>query len=349
VSIKRNGTVLKNKIEIMRKLASIQKIKNIVPIEGAEAIEKATVLGWQLVIRKGEFKIGDLCVYFEIDSVLPNKPEFELIRAKTNRIKTIKLRGQISQGICFPLSVLPNDVEVLEDMDVTELLGVTKFEPPIPANLTGEVKGLFPSFMPKTDETRVQVLEELLRKHEGTLCYIAEKLDGSSTTFYLKDEEFGVCSRNLDLLFNESNSMWKFAIENDLERKLKSLGKNIALQGEIIGEGIQKNKYKQRGQSVYFFNVFDIDSYSYLSLNEVKILLEELGLNMVPIVDENYLLESSINAIIEKSQMKSVLNKDTIAEGIVIRPLEEKMDKYIMQGRISFKAINPNFLIKYDE
>lgn len=333
----------------MRKLASIQRIKNIEPIEGAEAIEKASVLGWQLVIRKGEFKIGDLCVYVEIDSVLPNKPEFELIRAKTNRIKTIKLRGQISQGICFPLSVLPNDTALVEDIDVTELLGVTKFEPPIPANLAGEVKGLFPSFMPKTDETRVQVLEELLKNYEGTLCYITEKLDGSSVTFYLKDNEFGVCSRNLDLLFSESNSMWKFAMQNNLEEKLKSLNKNIALQGEIIGEGIQKNKYKQRGQTVYFFNVFDIDSYCYLSLNEVKFLLKEFKLNMVPVTDENYLLESSVEAVITKSQMRSVLNKDTIAEGIVVRPLEEKIDKSIMQGRVSFKAINPNFLIKYDE
>ena len=333
----------------MRKLASIQRIKNIEPIEGAEAIEKATVLGWQLVIRKSEFKIGDLCVYIEIDSVLPNMPEFEVIRSKTNRIKTIKLRGQISQGICFPLDILPKDVDLLEDMDVTELLGITKFEPPIPANLAGEIKGLFPSFMPKTDETRVQVLEGLLQNYEGTSCYITEKLDGSSVTFYLKDNEFGVCSRNLDLLYNESKSMWKFAIENDLENKLKSLNINIALQGEIIGEGIQKNKYKQRGQTVYFFNVFDIDSYNYFSLNEVKTLLKGLELNMVPVLDESYLLESSVESVILKSQVRSVLSKDTIAEGIVIRPVEEKIDKNIMQGRISFKAINPNFLIKYDE
>ncbi len=333
----------------MRKLASIQKIKNIESIEGAEAIEKASVLGWQLVIRKAEFKIGDLCVYFEIDSVLPDRPEFEFIRAKTNRIKTIKLRGQISQGICFPLTILPDGTSVEEDMDVTELLGVTKFEPPIPANLAGEIKGLFPSSIPKTDETRVQVLEALLKKHEGTSCYITEKLDGSSVTFYLKDNEFGVCSRNLDLLFNESNSMWKFALENNLEEKLRALNKNIALQGEIIGEGIQKNKYKLRGQTIYFFNVFDIDSYRYFSLNELKSTLSNLNLLMVPVIDENYLLENNVAAVIAKSQMKSVFNKDTIAEGIVIRPIEEEMDNYIMQGRVSFKAINPNFLIKYDE
>lgn len=331
----------------MRKLASIQKIKEIKAIEGADAIEKAYVLGWQLVIRKGEFSVGDLCVYCEIDSVMPDKPEFEFVRARSNRIKTVKLRGQISQGICFPLSILPEALEVQEDMDVTEVLGITKFEPPIPANLAAEIKGLFPSFIPKTDETRVQVLESLLEEYEGTSCYITEKLDGSSATFYLKDGEFGVCSRNLDLLYNESNSMWKFAIENQLEEKLKKLNRNIALQGEIIGEGIQKNKYKLRGQTVYFFNVFDIDTYSFFSLNQARQLLTELNLNMVNVIEDNYKLESSVEALISKSKMKSLLNKDTVAEGIVIRPVEETIDRYI--GRVSFKAINPDFLIKYDE
>jgi RNA ligase (TIGR02306 family) len=331
----------------MRKLASVQRIKYTEAIEGADAIEKAGVLGWQLVIRKGEFKTGDLCVYCEIDSVMPDKPEFEFVRARSNRIKTVKLRGQISQGICFPLGILPEGLEIQEDLDVTDVLGITKFEPPIPANLAGEIKGMFPSFIPKTDETRVQVLESLLKEYEGTACYIAEKLDGSSATFYLKDGEFGVCSRNLDLLYNESNSMWKFAVENQLEEKLKRLNKNIALQGEIIGEGIQKNKYKLKGQTVYFFNAFDIDTYRFLSLKDLRALLAELDLNMVNVIEENYELESSVEALISKSKMKSVLNKDTVAEGIVIRPVEETIDRYI--GRVSFKAINPDFLIKYDE
>lgn len=333
----------------MRKLASIQKIKEIEAIEGADAIEKAYVLGWQLVIRKGEFSVGDLCVYCEIDSIMPDKPEFEFVRAKGNRIKTIRLRGQISQGICFPLSVLPEGTEMTEGLDVTDILGVTKFEPPIPANLAGTVKGMFPSFIPKTDETRVQVLEKVLTAYAGTVCYVTEKLDGSSVTFYLKDGEFGVCSRNLDLEFSEDNSMWKFAIANKLEDKLKALNRNLALQGEIIGEGIQKNKYKLKGQSIYFFNVFDIDAYSYFSLQEVKALLGDLDLNMVPVLEENYLLESNVEALVAKSKLKSVLNKDTIAEGIVIRPVQEKIDRNVMQGRMSFKAINPDFLIKYDE
>ncbi len=333
----------------MRKLASIQRIKNIEPIVGADSIEKATLLGWQLVIRKGEFAIGDLCVYCEIDSVMPDKPEFEFVKTRSNRIKTVRLRGQISQGICFPLNILPEGVNVEEGLDVTEVIGVTKYEPPIPANLAGTVLGGFPSFMPKTDETRVQVLQEVLNEHEGLSCYVTEKLDGSSATFYFNEGVFGVCSRNLELAFTESNSMWRFAQENKLEEKLKALNRNICLQGEIIGEGIQKNKYKLGGQVVYFFNAFNIDEYRYFSRSEFGELLESLRLKMVPVVDEAYKLENSIERLVEKSKMKSALNNDTIAEGIVIRPVDEMIEKNVLQGRFSFKVINPDFLIKYDE
>lgn len=333
----------------MRKLASIQKIRMIEPIEGADAIVKASVLGWELVIRKDEFKVNDLCVYCEIDSVLPDKPEFAAIRAKANRIKTIRLRGQISQGICFPVSILPNDLVVIEDMDVTEILGIVKYEPPIPANLAGDVKGLFPSFMPKTDETRVQVLQKSLDKYLGSLCYVAEKLDGSSVTYFCKDGVFGVCSRNLELERDEANSMWKFVIETNLEEKLLALNKNICIQGEIIGEGIQKNKYKIKGQTIYFFNVFDIDAYRYFNIDELKALMVNLNLKHVPILEENYELSNNIDELILKSKLKSTLNKEAIAEGIVIRPMTETIDKYNLQGRVSFKVINPDFLIKYDE
>lgn len=333
----------------MRKLASIQKIKNIEPIEGADAIAKATVLGWQLVIRKDEFTIGDWCVYCEIDSILPDRPEFSSIRARSNRIKTIRLRGQISQGICLPISILPEGIAIEEDLDVTVVLGIEKYEPPIPANLAGVAKGNFPSFIPKTDETRVQVLQNILQRYAGTVCYVAEKLDGSSVTYFVKDGIFGVCSRNLELERDEENSMWQFAIENDLENKLLALNKNISLQGEIIGEGIQKNKYRLKGQTVYFFNVFDIDRYSYLSFGDVKSLLNALYLKLVPIVNEHYELDHDIDVLMNLSKLHSALNAETLAEGVVIRPLDEITDKYGMQGRLSFKVINPEFLIKYDE
>lgn len=328
----------------MRTLASIQRILALAPIAGADAIEKATVLGWQLVVKKGEFQVGDLAVYCEIDSLLPDRPEFEFLKARGMRIKTIRLRGEISQGICFPLSILPEGTPVSEGGDVTEILQVTKYEPPIPASLSGVMKGGFPSFIPKTDETRVQVLQELLDKYAGTTCYVTEKLDGSSVTYYLREGEFGVCSRNLELLESEDNSLWKVARQLQIEEKLRALGGNHALQGEIIGEGIQGNLYRLRGQTVYFFNLFDIDAYRYHDFGSFEATLQAMNLQMVPVLERDYILQADIPALVEKATGTSTLFK-VEREGIVIRPLEEKQDSI---GRVSFKAISPEFLLKHD-
>ena len=330
----------------MRKLASIQKIKALEPIEGADAIERATVLGWQLVVKKNEFRVGELCIYCEIDSILPEKPEFEFLKSRGMRIRTIRLRGQISQGICFPLSFLPVGTPIEEDADVTDILGVVKYEPPIPANLAGIMKGAFPTFIPKTDETRVQVLQNMLAKYAGTQCYLAEKLDGTSVTYYVKDGVFGVCSRNLDLEESEDNTLWKVARELNIEHKLKSLGKNIALQGEMIGEGIQSNKYQLRGQQPYFFNVFDIDAHKFLDFDDFQAFLKEFGWKSVPILDTNFILIEEIEALVNLSVAKSVLNPKLQREGIVIRPIKEIINP--RYGRVSFKAINPEFLLKYE-
>ena len=179
---------------ISRKLASIQVIKDIIPIKDADAIEVVRVLGWNVVVKKGEFKIGDKVIYCEVDSLFPQKPEFEFLRKVNFRIKTIRLRGVYSQGICFPLSILPVGV-YNEGDDVTNLLEISKYEPPIPVDLAGEAKGAFPSFLSKTDETRIQCLEDILTKYLGTLCYYSEKIDGTSSTFYLNEGEFGVCGK----------------------------------------------------------------------------------------------------------------------------------------------------------
>lgn len=338
----------------MRKLASIQKIKSLDPIEGADAIERASVLGWQLVVKKGEFNVGDLCVYCEIDSLLPDKAEFEFLRPRKMRIRTVRLRGQISQGICFPLSFLPADFEINEDTDCTEALGIVKYEPPVPAHLSGIAKGKFPSFIPKTDETRVQVMQRLLDKYKGETCYITEKLDGSSATFYIHQNEFGVCSRNLDLLEDGENTFWKVARALDIETKLRSLNGNFALQGELVGEYIQDNKLKLRGHTVYFFNIFDIDRFEYVPYIRFVKTVGELGLQTVPILSTDYTLSNNIESIIQLATRKSAVNPQVWAEGIVIRPLTEKIDLILSNenfnnGRVTLKAINPEFLLKYGE
>jgi RNA ligase (TIGR02306 family) len=260
-----------------RKLVSVRKITNITPIEGADKIELATIDAWKVVVAKDvNHKVDDMVIYCEIDSFLPIKEEFEFLRKSSYkkmsdgiegfRLKTIKLRGQVSQGLILPMSVVEyTNVQFEVGMDVTNLLGVTKYEPPIPAELAGKVKGLFPSFLYKTDEERIQNLSSEYETYkeknkEDVKFYVTEKLDGSSATFYIKDGVFGVCSRNLELLETEGNSFWRVARELKLEESLVSLGKNICLQGELIGEGVQGNPYKVKGQTVRFFNGFNIDS-----------------------------------------------------------------------------------------
>lgn len=342
----------------MRNLASIQKIWSLQPIEGADSIERATVLGWQLVVKKNEFQVGDLCIYCEIDSLFPEKPEFTFLKPRGMRIKTIRLRGQVSQGICFPISILesfgisPESVSLGQDM--TDILGITKYEAPIPANLSGEIKGKFVSFIPKTDETRVQVLQHVLDKYQGIHCYITEKIDGSSVTCYIKDGVFGVCGRNYELCETNDNTLWKLARTLDIEQKLRSLNLNCALQGEIIGENIQSNKYRLRGQTIKFFNFFYIDNYKYAGYSDFMKRISDLELELVPLITDDYILQNNIDELVKLSIGKSLLCKDTWREGIVIRPLHEIIDGIDSNGflpgdRVSFKVINPEFLLKYGE
>jgi RNA ligase (TIGR02306 family) len=304
------------------------------------------------VVKKNDFQVGDLVVYCEIDCLMPNKPVFEFLKPRGMRVRTIRLRGQISQGICFPLSILPEGFEVVEDADCTRELGIEKYEPPLPACLSGVAKGRFPSFIPKTDETRVQVLQKLLDKYKGERCYVTEKVDGSSGTFYVNNGEFGVCSRNLELLEDSENSFWKVARQMDIENKIRSLHGNFALQGELIGEGIQDNRLKLRGQTIRCFNVFDIDKFEYLPYEKFIATLQHLQLPSVPILSVDYELTNDIEEIIKMATRKSTITPDVWAEGIVIRPLNEKIELLLSNenfnnGRVSFKAINPEFLLKY--
>ena len=370
------GSIIKiNRIRMERKLASIQRIGNILPIEGADAIEIVTVNSWKVVSKKGEFNEGDLCVYFEIDSFLPVREEFEFLRKSSYkkmgdvegfRLKTIKLRGQVSQGLCLPLNILEgpdefvigvskqpwgdqlqvgpyDDAFVIEEgADVTEYLGVLKYEPPVPAELAGKVKGLFPGFIRKTDEERIQNMtkeyDSMLDKH----YYVTEKLDGSSATYYFKGGVFGVCSRNLELLETEGNTFWKVARELLIEEKLRNLGENYSIQGELIGEGVQGNPYKIKGQIVLIFNIFNIDKQEYLSLDDMvhflhKINVDDKPLELVPVVNYDYKLPPTIEEIIRYADGKSRLNEGTDREGIVIRNRDKS---------ISFKAISNTFLLK---
>jgi RNA ligase (TIGR02306 family) len=353
----------------MRKLASIQTVNAVEPIPNADAIEKVRVLGWWVVSKKGDHRPGDKLVYCEIDSLLPERPEFEFLRASSFkpaqtdaagatilppgfRIKTVRLRGQVSQGICFPLSILPPDAPTEEGADVTELLGIVKWEPPVPVGMGGKVKGGFPGFLPKTDETRVQVLEAALQRHQGKTFYVTEKLDGTSFTAFLRQGEFGICSRNLWMdEADEGNVLARVARSLELEEKLRAarerLGHDVALQAEVIGPGIQKNKYALPAVTLRVFNVLNVDAYRLLDHGAMLALLGEMQLESVPQLG-TLVLDHTVDQLVTFSEGTSVLNLLVQREGVVLRPLAEEQDEDI-GGRLSFKAINPKFLLKYDE
>ncbi len=353
----------------MRKLASIQTVNTVEPIPNADAIERMRILGWWVVVKKGEFRPGDKVVYCEIDSLLPERPEFEFLRASSFkpaqtdasgtavlpagfRIKTVKLRGQVSQGICFPLSILPAGTTLDEGADVTEQLGVLKWEPPVPVGMGGRAKGGFPGFLPKTDETRVQVLEPVLERHRGKTFYVTEKLDGTSFTAFLRDGEFGICSRNLWMdESDESNLLVRVARRLKLEEKLREVrerrGFDPAVQAEVIGPGIQKNKYELKEVTLRVFNVLDVQGYRLLDHAVMLKVITELGLESVPQLG-TIALDHSVDELVAFSEGTSVLNPKAQREGVVLRPLVEEFDQDV-GGRLSFKAINPKFLLKYDE
>ncbi len=356
-----------------RKLASIKKIDALNPIEGADKIEVATVGGWKVVCQKGLYNVGDLVCYFEIDSWIPNEVAPFLTKEgqepkeyngmKGERLRTVKLRGVTSQGLLLPLSevevfldrfeIKMPEIKPFEGKDVTELLGIQKYEAPIPACLAGKVKGQFPAWIPKTDEERIQNLTgewEDLKKYDS--WYITEKIDGTSFTCYIKGDEFGVCSRNMDLYEDTSNTHWKFVRAANLEEKMRNFriehgNVDFAIQGELIGEGIQKNRYGLKGQRVHVFNVYNITDQSFFGwvssleicktfdIEHVPILYPTM--TTIPFTDSEGNVYETVEDVLKYAEGKSTLNPNTEREGVVFKTYAREK---------SFKAISNKFLLK---
>ena len=338
-----------------RKLASIQYVHNITPIEGAEKIECVHVLGWQCVANKGQFSIGDKCVYMEVDSFLPVCELFEFLRAssfKENeimgagfRLKTMKFRGQISQGLVQPLEILPEGEYEIGD-DVTELLGIRKWEIEERVSNDGTVIAEFPSEISKTDELRVQSYPELIEEFKSVKgYYISTKMDGCSVTMYKRGEHFGVCGRNYEYADDDKSAMWKYAHNHKIEERLKENNlDNIAIQGEFCGPGIQKNRLKLTEPEWYVFTVTDMNTNKRLSLYKTDEICKLLDLNMVPIeeVEEEFQYKS-VDELLEKAKGKYASGKNK--EGIVIRPIEAVYSNTIA-GPLSMKVLNNDYLLK---
>lgn len=376
----------------MRKLVTLREVKALDPIPGADLIEVATVDGWRCVVKKGEFKVGDVGLYFEIDSFLPaTDKRFEFLSKtfsnyKHNlgaRIKTVKLRGQVSQGLLLPIYEFP---EVARDSiievggDYTEELGVVKWEPPdadtsgqMPPKYTrigrflhkfkrgplrrhigrlegkypwifrGKTRSRFPSFIPKTDEERVQNLISNPEAIKGEWI-LTVKMDGSSMTVYRKGRTIGVCSRNIDLPENESDKFWAVANRYKMKKALKSLKKDIAIQGELCGPGIQGNKDKLASLDWFIFNVWDIKTQRYWEYSEVQELvnkLHDLGspVKVVPFVKKvNTTGFEKIEYFLQEAEGPSL--NAPIREGVVFSEVG---------GQRSFKVISNSYLLKNNE
>lgn len=341
---------------ITRKLASIQMIDDLQPIDGADAIEVASILGWKVVVKKGDFEIGDMCVYCEIDSVMPDRPEFEFLRDKKFRIKTIKLRGQISQGIAFPLDIAVKELHRKGKLsinfhigdDFTEFLGVTKWDPPEMIGGNGEAAGGFPSqWISKTDEIRIQSIPEIIDEIKNVPCYISEKADGTSATYLLDPYgEYYVCSRNLRIK-NGDNMFWDISRKyNILDILVQEAKKNryLCIQGEMVGPGIQGNKLGLKNVELQVFNVFDIVSHRYFDYKELIDFCNSHGLKTVKITAEDMIFnDHNIDDFIWLA--KGTYENGHPREGIVIRPMVE-MNSNVLNGRLSFKVINNDFLLK---
>lgn len=332
-------------------VATIQKIKNIRDHPNADSLSICDVLGWQVVIKKNEFKEDELVVYVEVDSVLPEKPEFEFLRNKSFRIKPIKLRGQVSNGIVFPLSILPPDplLSLHEGADISDLIQATHYEKPVPANLAGKVVGQRPAFIKKTDELNLRSYPHLVDAMKGLPYYITRKDDGSSATYFLKDDRFGVCSRNLQLMDEENNGFWKMARKYNIEEALRScyVGTthgDVAIQAEIVGPGVNGNNLGLKELELHVFNYINLKSGTLESAAGLAEFCLVYRIPMVHIIEEGDSFDYELHELISLANAQKYPDGSP-AEGIVIRPKSYTRNdsENLAWDALSGKILNENY------
>jgi RNA ligase (TIGR02306 family) len=338
-----------------RKLATIQRVSEVLPIKDSENIDLVKIGGWQCVVKKGDFKVNEIGVFFEIDSFLPcNEPYKFLEKSGINtdatgkhgyKIKTRKIRNTLSQGLLMPFSTFfKNNKEV--GTDVTEELGVIKYDPPVPACLAGEVKGAVPSCIAKAHEERIQNHPEYLQDYKEMAFEVSEKLDGTSVVYYYNAGAFGVCGHNWELRETESNTLWKIAKAIKIKEALIDIGRNIAVQGELMGEGIQKNKLKIKGHKFYVFKIWDIDAQYYILpwdrlavCDALYRLINNDAFNHVPIIHNSFLLKNyvSVPQALQAAHGPSKINLEVQREGLVF--------KSKTNSSVSFKVVDNEYLL----
>jgi RNA ligase (TIGR02306 family) len=318
------------------KIASIEKVVGIARHPNADKLEFATVLGYQCIVPKGLYAVGDLVILIQPDTVLPEVEWSEIYRKfSKKRVKAIRLRGEWSFGIVEQLALLPPDTEIAEGTEVGALLDIIKYEPPLPSDL--DAKGGLPYHLPKTDEERYQNLpiEDFL----GKTVDITLKVDGQSFTAYYKDGEFGVCGRTMEYKLEARNNYTDQIARYDLENKLREFCSrhqvNIALRGESYGKGIQSSKvnyHAQLDKGLFFFSVWLIDERRYAQKGDKFYYLDvcaEMGLPTVPVLHRDVILTAEL---IKKYDEELEETDGHLFEGIVI-----------VGEDFSFKVINKNY------
>lgn len=350
-------------MDITRKLASIRTISDIQPIPGADKIVCLSIDGWKVVSQKDNFSIGDWCVFFEVDSFLPIESRYEFLRkgcyknhpdlGEGFRLKTIKLRNQVSQGLALPLSEffkkdsrtfqwyydysLTSDW-IKENDDLTELLNIKKWEPPLPKSggfASGKAKSNFPDFIPKTNQERIQNVYKYL---SPDVYEVTVKLDGTSMTVYHKDGKIGVCSRNFELELDEPSAYTNTVKDNFIIDNLQIAGLNIAVQGELMGPGIQGNKEKLDKLTFFVYDIWDITNQKYFTPTERQIFCNRYGFKHVPVWEdfiEINIDKISLDDLLYLAEGPSI-NPDTEREGLVFKN---------QRGDFSFKVISNKFLL----
>ena len=336
----------------MRKLASLVTVDSIHAIPKADAIETARIGGWSAVVKKGEFAPGEVALYIEIDAFLPDgqaawqflvdKQPIDYNGVRGHVLRTVTLRKQVSQGLLVKRALF---ADVLQDAalgeDVGERLGIAKYEAPIPKELEGLARGMYPTRIPKTDQERIQNLstELAIWQAEGAEWEVTEKLEGASVTYALLDGEVHACSRTVDYLDLEGNVMWAVAHRLGLPEALLRVcaEHNIAIQGELVGPGIEGNIYKLTEHRFYVYDIYDTDMARYFGAAERYALTAKLGLTHVPVIASHWKLDASatMDAILAKAVGPSALLASQTREGEVYKRLD---------GATSFKGISNVYL-----
>lgn len=328
------------------KLVTFETISQLLPIEGADRIELARIQGWQSVVKKGEYKIGDRVIFIPIDTVIEPADWNRFLQDKKDptkpiRVKTAKLRGAISQGVIFPTSI----TDTTEEEQLPEVLKVSKYERPMSLQLAGLAKGFFPSHLvSRTDEdnlkSNIEVLEEL---RKADLVEVTVKIDGTSATYIKElDGTFRVCSRNLELKDTESNVHWQMARKYNIQDKLEV---GYAIQGEISGPGIQGNPAGYDEVNLKIFNVFDLQDRRPLARDRW-----DLAFTDIPYVDHYGVLFRDEFAKMSIDDLQVMTNKllydnQEPAEGLVFRGIKNGKLMYseTLHKMLSVKIINQNF------